>query len=51
MRTDTLSKQESEQLMEDLGVELDTPEHIELEQSALCTKPTRPAKSAASKRR
>ncbi|KAG9102442.1 hypothetical protein FS749_000033 [Ceratobasidium sp. UAMH 11750] len=51
MRTDTMSKDESERLMEDLGIELDTPEHLELERSALCTKPSRPAKSTVAKRR
>ncbi|KAG8685231.1 hypothetical protein FRC09_014880 [Ceratobasidium sp. 395] len=51
MRTDTMNKEESERLMEDLGIELDTPEHLELERSALCTKPGRPSKSTTTKRR
>ncbi|KAG8726508.1 hypothetical protein FRC12_023341 [Ceratobasidium sp. 428] len=51
MRTDTMNKEESERLMEDLGIELDTPEHLELERSTLCTKPGRPSKSTTMKRR
>ncbi|KAG9128074.1 hypothetical protein FRC07_005214 [Ceratobasidium sp. 392] len=51
MRTDTMSRDESERLMEDLGIELDTPEHLELERSTLCTKPSQSTKSTAAKRR
>ncbi|KAG9104220.1 hypothetical protein FRC06_004437 [Ceratobasidium sp. 370] len=50
MRTDTMSKDEGERLMEDLGIEMDTPEHLELERSALCMKPGRPTKSTVAKR-
>lgn len=39
---DSLSSRDAEQLAEDLGIEHDTPEHVELERGALC---------AASKRR
>ncbi|KAJ1307870.1 hypothetical protein OPQ81_001950 [Rhizoctonia solani] len=38
IRSDTLSKAEADALLEDLGIELDTPEHVELEKSELCTK-------------
>lgn len=34
--TDALSPQEANDLAEDLGIELDTTEHIALERSALC---------------
>ncbi|QRV74995.1 hypothetical protein RhiJN_03010 [Ceratobasidium sp. AG-Ba] len=51
LRTSTMNKEESHQLMEELGVELDTPEHLELEKSPLCLKPSRPAKLNTSRRR
>jgi 26S proteasome regulatory subunit (ATPase 3-interacting protein) len=35
---DSLSSVEAASLLEDLGVEQDTPEHVELEKSELCTK-------------
>ncbi|CAE6505560.1 unnamed protein product [Rhizoctonia solani] len=38
IRSDSLSSSEAADLLEDLGVEPDTPEHAELEKSELCTK-------------
>lgn len=38
MQIDSMSKDAANELQEDLAIELDTPEHIELEQSELCTK-------------
>ncbi|KAH7341446.1 TBPIP-domain-containing protein [Rhizoctonia solani] len=38
IRSDSLSSSEAAELLEDLGVEQDTPEHVELEKSELCTK-------------
>ncbi|CAE7140130.1 unnamed protein product [Rhizoctonia solani] len=38
IRSDSLSSSEAAALLEDLGVEQDTPEHVELEKSELCTK-------------
>ena len=37
MATDALTPQEFSELAEDLGVELDTPEHIAVERGALCS--------------
>ncbi|QRW18251.1 hypothetical protein RhiXN_03175 [Rhizoctonia solani] len=38
LRADTLSSSEAAELLEDLGVEQDTSEHVELEKSELCVK-------------
>ena len=38
MQIDSMSKDAADDLQEDLAIDLDTPEHIELEQSELCTK-------------
>ncbi|KDN48612.1 hypothetical protein RSAG8_02599, partial [Rhizoctonia solani AG-8 WAC10335] len=38
IRSDSLSSSEAAALLEDLGIEQDTPEHTELEKSELCTK-------------
>lgn len=37
MFSDSLSSAEAAALFEDLGIEQDTPEHVELEKSDLCT--------------
>ncbi|CAE6488217.1 hypothetical protein RSOLAG22IIIB_05400 [Rhizoctonia solani] len=38
IRSDSLSSAEAAALLEDLGVEQDTPEHVDLEKTELCTK-------------
>lgn len=38
MQIDSMSKDAADALQEDLAIDLDTPEHVELEKSELCAK-------------
>lgn len=37
LATDALTPQDTKSLEEDLGIEVDTPEHVSLEQGPLCS--------------
>jgi 26S proteasome regulatory subunit, ATPase 3, interacting protein len=45
LASDPLSPPDAVQLAEDLGIEYDTPEHLELERGHLCAPPAHTSKS------